>query len=73
MIVVRAAPSPDSAQIVAPFVEGDFVRYSGTTYRTFTVARCYLQALAANSRWIVEERNADTHEAAELELVRQSN
>jgi len=73
MNVLRAPASPGSAQIVAPFVEGDLVRYIGTTYRTFTVARCYVQALAANSRWIVEERNADTHEAAELELVRQSN
>ena len=73
MIALTVPAGPDSPQIIAPFVEGDMVRYTGTTYRTFTVARCYLQAFAASSRWIVEERNADTHEAAELELVRPSN
>jgi hypothetical protein len=60
---------PQAVAPVAPFVEGDTVRYAGDTTRTFTVARCYVLTVAGESRWIVEERNADTHPAEELECV----
>jgi hypothetical protein len=53
-----------------PFVEGDIVRYVGTTHRTFTVARCYARTINGETRWIVEERNADSHDVLDLELVR---
>jgi hypothetical protein len=57
-------------QSVAPFVEGDTVRYIGTNFRSFSVAHCYLRTLNGEGRWIVEERNADSHDPAELERIR---
>jgi hypothetical protein len=57
---------------VAPFVEGDTVHYIGTNFRSFTVARCYSRTLNGETRWIVGERNADSHDPAELERIRTS-
>ena len=59
-------------QNVPPFVEGDVVRYAGANSRTFLVAHCYPRTLNGETRWIVEERNADSHDPAELELLRRS-
>lgn len=70
MVVLALFARRRDSQAVVPFVEGDVVRYLGTTFRRFTVARCYVRTINGESRWIVEERNADTHDAADLELVR---
>jgi len=69
MAVLTPIRSPPLAPSIAPFFEGDLVRYSGTTFRNFIVARCYSRTLKGESRWIVEERNADTHDPLELELL----
>jgi len=67
--VLTARRTVPQAALVAPFVEGDVVQYRGDDRRRFTVARCYVQTVGDAARWIVEERNADTHPAEELECV----
>jgi len=68
-LTLTARRPASQAVLVAPFVEGDRVRYVGDDTRTFHVARCYVLTVAGESRWIVEEQNADTHPAEELECV----
>ena len=70
-MVVHTLISPATIpRRVTPFVEGDVVRYVGTDVHSFVVARCYSRTLNGETRWVVEERNADTHDPAELELLR---
>ena len=71
-VLAPIGPAP-LARSFAPFFEGDVVRYSGTTFRNFIVARCYSRTLNGDTRWIVEERNADTHDPLELELLHRDN
>lgn len=71
MAVLTPTRSP-LAPDIAPFYEGDLVRYLGTTFRNFIVARCYSRTLKSETRWIVEERNADTHDPLELELLQRN-